>query len=53
MDPGTLASGSQDGIMKFFDLRSFEMVAQFVSNTGSVRDLQFNPHSFYQVSKLS
>jgi hypothetical protein len=28
MDPSTLASGSQDGIMKFFDLRSFEMVAQ-------------------------
>ena len=53
MDPGTLASGSQDGIMKFFDLRSFEMVAQFASNTGSVRDLQFNPHSFYQVSTFS
>ena len=50
MDPSTLASGSQDGIMKFFDLRSFDMVAQFFSNTGSVRDLQFNPHAFYQVN---
>jgi WD40 repeat protein len=49
MDPSTLASGSQDGIMKFFDLRSFDMVAQFLSNTGSVRDLQFNPHAFHQV----
>ena len=49
MDPSLLASGSQDGIMKFFDLRSFDMVTQFLSNTGSVRDLQFNPHAFYQV----
>jgi WD40 repeat protein len=49
MDPTSLASGSQDGIMKFFDLRSFEIMAQFSSNAGSVRDLQFNPNAFYQV----
>ena len=48
MDPSTLASGSQDGVMKFFDLRSFEILSQFVSNTGSVRDLQFNPHAVHQ-----
>lgn len=49
-DTNMLVSGSQDGIMKLFDIRSLETVAQFVSNNESVRDVQFNPHSYNQVN---
>lgn len=43
-DPSLLISGSQDGTMKLFDLRILEPVAVFLSNTQSVRDVQFCPH---------
>ncbi|XP_066945306.1 GATOR2 complex protein WDR24 isoform X1 [Macrobrachium rosenbergii] len=40
-----LISGSQDGLMKLFDLRKKEAVSTFTSNSESVRDVQFNPHN--------
>lgn len=47
-DPNCLLSGSQDGLMKLFDLRQREAVAcaTFVSNSESVRDVQFSPAAF-------
>lgn len=39
-----LISGSQDGTMKCFDLRTKEATRTFYSNTESVRDVQFSPH---------
>ncbi|KAF5296732.1 hypothetical protein FQR65_LT10168 [Abscondita terminalis] len=43
-EPNRLISGSQDGTMKYFDIRCKTSVATFVSNTESVRDVQFSPH---------
>ena len=40
-DPNILLSGSQDGCMKLFDLRGKEASSTFVSNSESVRDVQF------------
>lgn len=44
-----LLSGSQDGCMKLFDLRRQEAVSTFVSNSESVRDVQFAPSAFSSV----
>lgn len=38
-----LISGSQDGTMKCFDIRVKEAIKTFLSNTESVRDVQFSP----------
>ena len=38
-----LLSGSQDGRMKLFDLRRKEATMTFISNSESVRDVQFAP----------
>ncbi|XP_018335579.1 GATOR complex protein WDR24 [Agrilus planipennis] len=43
-EPNRLISGSQDGTMKYFDIRLKTSVATFHSNTESVRDVQFSPH---------
>lgn len=48
-----LLSGSQDGTMKLFDLRTDEGQLTFPSNTESVRDVQFNPHGYWQFSAVS
>lgn len=45
-DSNYLLSGSQDGCMKLFDLRKKEAVATFVSNSESVRDVQFSPFGY-------
>ncbi|CAH0389675.1 unnamed protein product [Bemisia tabaci] len=45
IEPSWLISGSQDGTMKCFDLRVKEAIRTFYSNTESVRDVQFCPHS--------
>lgn len=44
-DAALLISGSQDGTMKCFDLRMKEVARTFLSNTESIRDVQFNPHA--------
>ncbi|KAK9890774.1 hypothetical protein WA026_012119 [Henosepilachna vigintioctopunctata] len=44
-EPYKLISGSQDGTMRYFDIRVSTAVAIFYSNTESVRDVQFNPHN--------
>ncbi|XP_072949673.1 GATOR2 complex protein WDR24 [Epargyreus clarus] len=44
-DPALLISGSQDGMMKCFDLRMKEVARTFISNTESIRDVQFSPHA--------
>ncbi|KAK9751528.1 WD domain, G-beta repeat [Popillia japonica] len=43
-EPNKLISGSQDGTMRYFDIRCKNAVAIFYSNTESVRDVQFSPH---------
>ncbi|KAG6456470.1 hypothetical protein O3G_MSEX009746 [Manduca sexta] len=43
-EPALLISGSQDGTMKCFDLRMKEVARTFISNTESIRDVQFSPH---------
>ncbi|XP_060803577.1 GATOR complex protein WDR24 [Amyelois transitella] len=43
-EPALLISGSQDGMMKCFDLRMKEVARTFISNTESIRDVQFSPH---------
>ena len=48
-----LVSASQDGSMSLFDVRSLNSVAHFMSNTESIRDVQFNPHNQYQVASVS
>ncbi|KAG9510417.1 Elongation factor Tu, mitochondrial, partial [Fragariocoptes setiger] len=40
-----LLSGSQDGLIKMFDLRAPEAVATFQGLSESVRDVQFSPHN--------
>ncbi|XP_022917684.1 GATOR2 complex protein WDR24 isoform X2 [Onthophagus taurus] len=44
-EPNRLISGSQDGTMRYFDIRTKSAVAIFYSNTESVRDVQFSPHA--------
>ncbi|KAI5637278.1 WD domain, g-beta repeat domain-containing protein [Phthorimaea operculella] len=44
-EPALLISGSQDGMMKCFDLRMKEVARTFISNTESIRDVQFSPHA--------
>ena len=39
-----LLSGSQDGLIKLFDIRTNEAVSIFQSNSQSVRDVAFCPH---------
>ncbi|XP_056635992.1 GATOR complex protein WDR24 isoform X2 [Diorhabda sublineata] len=52
-EPNKLISGSQDGTMRYFDIRVKSAVAVFYSNTESVRDVQFSPHSPYAFSAVS
>ncbi|XP_033639290.1 GATOR complex protein WDR24-like isoform X1 [Asterias rubens] len=42
-----LLSGSQDGTMKFFDLRTNKCESTFGKQNESIRDIQFRPHSNY------
>ncbi|CAG0879574.1 unnamed protein product [Darwinula stevensoni] len=49
----SLLSGSQDGTMKFFDLRKKEAVITFHSNAESVRDVEFNPHNHSKFAAVS
>ncbi|KAH0951196.1 hypothetical protein HN011_008154 [Eciton burchellii] len=48
-----LISGSQDGTMKCFDLRTKEATKTFYSNTESVRDVQFCPQQPYTFAAVS
>lgn len=53
-DPHLLLSGSQDGTIKLFDLRRAEAQATFLSQSESVRDVQFAPfreHCFSAVQE--
>ena len=43
-DPAVLISGSQDGSIRTFDLRTRECSATFASSQESIRDVQFSPH---------
>ncbi|KAG5887490.1 hypothetical protein JTB14_023676 [Gonioctena quinquepunctata] len=52
-EPNRLISGSQDGTMRYFDIRFKSAVAVFYSNTESVRDVQFSPHNPYSFSAVS
>ncbi|KAH1017458.1 GATOR complex protein WDR24 isoform X1 [Dendroctonus ponderosae] len=52
-DPFKLISGSQDGTMRYFDVRVKNAVSVFYSNTESVRDVQFSPHNSYTFSAVS
>ncbi|CAL7939279.1 unnamed protein product [Xylocopa violacea] len=52
-EPMWLISGSQDGTMKCFDLRIKEATRTFYSNTESVRDVQFCPHSPHTFAAVS
>jgi len=52
-EAGLLISGSQDGTMKLFDMRLDKPSETFPSNTESVRDVQFNPHAYWQFSAVS
>ncbi|CAH1984863.1 unnamed protein product [Acanthoscelides obtectus] len=52
-EPNRLISGSQDGTMRYFDIRVKSAVAVFYSNTESVRDVQFSPHNPYTFSAVS
>lgn len=44
-EPNLLLSGSQDGTIKCFDLRLDKSVNTYFSNSESVRDVKFSPHS--------
>ncbi|EFX79073.1 hypothetical protein DAPPUDRAFT_52862 [Daphnia pulex] len=48
-----LLSGSQDGTMKYFDIRMKAAVMTFVSNAESVRDVQFNPYQCFSFAAVS
>ncbi|XP_017846940.1 GATOR complex protein WDR24 isoform X2 [Drosophila busckii] len=48
-----LISGSQDGTIKCFDFRTDKSVNTFFSNSESVRDLKFSPHSQNMFSAVS
>uniref|UniRef100_A0A336LK17 GATOR2 complex protein WDR24 n=1 Tax=Culicoides sonorensis TaxID=179676 RepID=A0A336LK17_CULSO len=53
-DPSILISGSQDGTIKCFDLRSERAAATYISNSESIRDVKFhthNPNMFAAVSE--
>ncbi|XP_040581283.1 GATOR2 complex protein WDR24 [Lepeophtheirus salmonis] len=52
-EPSWLLSGSHEGIVKLFDIRSLESISQFFSNTEGVRDVQFNPHNTHQFASVS
>ncbi|XP_041979515.1 GATOR complex protein WDR24 [Aricia agestis] len=52
-EPGLLISGSQDGMMKCFDLRMKEVARTFISNTESIRDVQFSPHAAHVLAAVS
>ncbi|XP_058806827.1 GATOR complex protein WDR24 [Phymastichus coffea] len=52
-EPMWLISGSQDGTMKCFDLRTKEATRTFYSNTESVRDVQFSPHQAHTFAAVS
>ncbi|XP_028162519.1 GATOR complex protein WDR24-like, partial [Ostrinia furnacalis] len=52
-EPALLISGSQDGMMKCFDLRMKEVARTFISNTESIRDVQFSPHQAHQFAAVS
>ncbi|XP_019871139.2 GATOR complex protein WDR24 isoform X2 [Aethina tumida] len=52
-DAYKLISGSQDGTMRYFDIRLNEAVSIFYSNTESVRDVQFSPHNPYTFAAVS
>ncbi|XP_044271447.1 GATOR complex protein WDR24 [Tribolium madens] len=52
-EPNRLISGSQDGTMRYFDIRVKNAVAIFYSNTESVRDVQFSPHNPYTFAAVS
>lgn len=42
-DPNLLLSGSQDGTIKCFDMRTEKSVTTYFSNSESVRDVKFSP----------
>lgn len=44
LEANYLLSGSQDGTMKLFDVRTHEVSSVFVTNAYSVRDVAFCPH---------
>ncbi|XP_013119356.2 GATOR complex protein WDR24 [Stomoxys calcitrans] len=48
-----LISGSQDGTIKCFDTRCDKAINTFYSNSESVRDVKFNPHSSNIFSAVS
>ncbi|XP_038076230.1 GATOR complex protein WDR24-like [Patiria miniata] len=48
-----LLSGSQDGTMKFFDLRTNKCEATFGKQNDSVRDIQFSPQSSFNFAATS
>lgn len=52
-EPNRLISGSQDGTMRYFDIRLKTAVAIFYSNTESVRDVQFSPHNSFTFASVS
>ncbi|CAF4932006.1 unnamed protein product [Pieris macdunnoughi] len=52
-EPSLLISGSQDGMMKCFDLRMKEVARTFISNTESIRDVQFSPHTAHVLAAVS
>ncbi|VVD05399.1 unnamed protein product [Leptidea sinapis] len=52
-EPSLLISGSQDGMMKCFDLRLKEVARTFISNTESIRDVQFSPHAAHWFAAVS
>ncbi|XP_068633759.1 GATOR2 complex protein WDR24 [Battus philenor] len=52
-EPALLISGSQDGMMKCFDLRMKEVARTFISNTESIRDVQFSPHQAHAFAAVS
>ncbi|XP_038220576.1 GATOR complex protein WDR24 [Zerene cesonia] len=52
-EPSLLISGSQDGMMKCFDLRMKEVARTFISNTESIRDVQFSPHTAHLFAAVS
>ncbi|KAJ8684982.1 hypothetical protein QAD02_020775 [Eretmocerus hayati] len=52
-EPTWLISGSQDGTMECFDIRSKEARLTFYSNTESVCDVQFLPHQSHTFAAVS
>ncbi|CAH0555579.1 unnamed protein product [Brassicogethes aeneus] len=52
-EPFKLISGSQDGTMRYFDIRVNSAVSVFISNTESVRDVQFSPHNPFAFAAVS